>query len=241
MRASPPLRTVTLAPVLQGRGSGVAPGCLNPAAAPPAMDVCRAEYLGHISGFTMDVGVALIDDHRLRMHEGLRVAVHACHSGLLPSSLLETLDCWADAPVLGRRSGESYPIRPTSTSSCPRSRKHSSSSYCDWEYIGTWESNLTGSATAWHSRGPGDGRSLYLKSRSDTKGGTLHVKFERTSAWPPNGPRPTADVHPPALTAPPGCQGSGRELFLRSDECTPEYAGTGYGPKTAPGAFSKMQ
>ena len=103
------------------------------------------------------------------------------------------------------------------------------------------ESNLTGSATAWHSRGPGDGRSLYLKSRSDTKGGTLHVKFERTSAWPPNGPRPTADVHPPALTAPPGCQGSGRELFLRSDECTPEYAGTGYGPKTAAGAFSKMQ
>ena len=173
--------------------------------------------------------------------EGLGVAVHACHSGLLPSSLVETLDCWADAPVLGRRSGESYPIRPTFTSSCPRSRKHSSSSYCDWEYIGTWEFNLTGSAIAWHSRGPGDGRSLYLKLRSDTKGRTLHVKFERASASPPNGSLPTADAHPPALTAPPGCQGSGRELFLRSDECTPEYAGTGYGPKTAAGAFSKMQ
>ena len=217
------------------------PGVLTRRRPPPAMDVCRAEYLGHISGFTMDVGVALIDDHRLRMHEGLRVAVHACHSDLLPSSLLETLDCWADAPVLGRRSGESYPIRPTLTSSCPKSRKHSSPSYYDWEYIGTWESNLTGSAIAWHSRGPGDGRSLYLKSRCHTKGKTLHVKFERASASPPNGSLPTADAHPPALTAPPGCQGSRRELPLWSAGYTPEYAGTGYGPKTAAGAFSTMQ
>ena len=99
MRASPPLRTVAHAPVLQGRGSGIAPGCLNPAPPPPAMDVCRAEYLGHILGFTMDVGVSLIDDHRPSNNRGSRGRCPRLPLG--PSAFF----AGRDPQLLGGRSG----------------------------------------------------------------------------------------------------------------------------------------